>query len=425
MSLGSRRDLIINLNPRDNLAASRIPIQGHDMTLKRTLSLPLIAFYGLGTILGAGIYALVGEVAKRAEQFTPLSFLIASILAIFTAISYAELSSRFPQSAGSALYVRRAFGQRWLSGLIGWVVVFTGVISAATISHGFVQYFALFFPVSSYIIITILVAVLGGLAIWGIRESATVIMLMTIIEVGGLLMIIYYGHNTFSSIDISHIALPTSFDGALMGAFIAFYAYIGFEDMVNTAEETIKPEKTLPMAIFIAVFSATILYVLVAWVIVGTFPAKVLAHTNMPLVEIIKQQGQSPVLFSIIALISISNGILVQVIMASRLIYGMAKQENAPKIFSTVNNKTQTPVYSTLLVLLIILIFAYALPMTTLAKITSSIMLCVFLMIHASLIKIKLTEDKVPGTFSVPIIFPMISIVLTMTFLGMQFFLLS
>lgn len=109
------------------------------MHLKRTLSLTLLAFYGLGTILGAGIYALVGEVAKEAAQFTPLSFLIASIIALFTAISYAELSSRLPLSAGSALYVRRAFHQKWLSGLIGWIVVLTGVISAATLSHGFVK----------------------------------------------------------------------------------------------------------------------------------------------------------------------------------------------------------------------------------------------------------------------------------------------
>lgn len=394
------------------------------MTLKRTLSLPLIAFYGLGTILGAGIYALVGEVAKRAEQFTPLSFLIASFIALFTAISYAELSSRFPQSAGSALYVRRAFKQKWLSGLIGWIVVLTGVTSAATIAHGFVKYFSLFFS-SSPCIILILVAILGSLVIWGIRESAIVIMCMTIIEVGGLLLIIFYGRDTLGSIDIANITLPTSYDGILMGAFIAFYAYIGFEDMVNTAEETINPEKTLPIAIFTAVISATVLYFLVAWVIIGSFPANVLAQTTMPLVEIIKQQGQSPFLFSIIALISISNGILVQIIMASRLIYGMAKQDNAPRLFATVNEYTHTPIYSTLFVLVVILIFAYALPITTLAKLTSSIMLCVFLMIHAALIKIKLTEKKTPGTFSMPIFFPILSLILTLSFLVMQFFLNS
>ncbi|KGP63082.1 amino acid transporter [Legionella norrlandica] len=392
------------------------------MHLKRTLSLTLLAFYGLGTILGAGIYALVGEVAQQAEQFTPLSFLIASIIAFFTAISYAELSSRLPFSAGSALYVRRAFHQTWLSGFIGWTVVLTGVISAATLSHGFAKYFELFFSFSPYLTITVLVVVLCGLAIWGIRESATLIMLMTLMEVGGLLIIIYYGRNSFTSIDITQFSLPDSYDGILMGAFIAFYAYIGFEDMVNTAEETIKPEKTIPKAIFLALIAATILYLLVAWVIVSTIPTTALIKTNMPLVEIIKLQGQSPIVFSIIALISIINGILVQIIMASRLIYGMAKQQNAPPIFSVIYSKTQTPVNSTLLVLVIILLFAYALPITTLAKLTSSIILCIFIMIHASLIKMKLTEKKPPDAISFPVIFPMISILLTLTFLVILFF---
>ncbi|HAW6258809.1 TPA: amino acid permease [Legionella pneumophila] len=393
------------------------------MHLKRTLSLTLLAFYGLGTILGAGIYALVGEVAKEAAQFTPLSFLIASIIAFFTAISYAELSSRLPLSAGSALYVRRAFQQRWLSGLIGWIVVLTGVISAATLSHGFVKYFQLFLPLPPSLIITILVVILSGVAVWGIRESATLILLMTLMEVGGLLMIIYYGRYSLASIDIQSFSFPHSFDGALIGAFIAFYAFIGFEDMVNTAEETINPEKTLPKAIFLALISATILYVVVAWVIVSTIPSHTLVKTDMPLIEIIKLQGQSPLLFSIIALISITNGILVQIIMASRLIYGMANQQNAPQIFSSVYSKTQTPVHSTLLVFLMILLFAYALPITTLAKLTSSIILCIFIIIHASLIKIKLTEKKPTNAISFPIVFPMISILLTLAFLIIQFFL--
>ncbi|HAT8178100.1 TPA: amino acid permease [Legionella pneumophila] len=392
------------------------------MQLKRTLSLTLLAFYGLGTILGAGIYALVGEVAKEAAQFTPLSFLIASIIALFTAISYAELSSRLPFSAGSALYVRKAFHQKWLSGLIGWIVVLTGIISAATLSHGFVKYFQLFFPLPSYLIITVLLVVLAGVAIWGIRESATLILFMTLMEVGGLLMIIYYGHRSLAPIDITSLSLPHSFDGVLTGAFIAFYAYIGFEDMVNTAEETINPEKTLPKAIFLALTAATVLYFAVAWVIVSTIPPGALVKTDMPLIEIIKQQGQSPLLFSIIALISITNGILVQIIMASRLIYGMANQQNAPKIFSDIYPKTQTPFNSTLLVLAIILLFAYTLPITTLAKLTSSIILCIFIMIHVSLIKIKLTEKKPPDAISFPIIFPMISIALTLIFLVIQFF---
>lgn len=392
------------------------------MPLKRTLSLPLITFYGLGTILGAGIYALVGEVAKQAKQFTPLSFLMASIIALFTAVSYAELSSRFPQSAGSALYVRKAFAKPWLSGVIGWVVVLTGVTSAATIAHGFANYFKLFVPLSSYLSITLLILILGGLATWGIRESVTLIMIMTIIEISGLALIIFYGRHSFQTLNLTQFSLPTSFNGVFIGALIAFYAYIGFEDMVNTAEETVNPERNLPIAIFMAVFITAILYLLIAWVVISILSPHELQQTTPPLVQIITKQGQSAFLFSIIALIAITNGILVQIIMASRLIYGMARQQNAPELFATVYERTQTPVYATFLVMGIILIFSYALPITTLAKLTSSIILCVFIAIHVSLLKIKLTEKEKPHSFSLPVIFPIIAIVLTALFLGMQFF---
>lgn len=390
------------------------------MALKRTLSLTLVSFYGLGTILGAGIYALIGEVAKEAGHFTPLSFVIASILALFTAFSYAELSARFPQSAGSALYVRQAFKKVWLSGLIGWLVVFTGVTSAATIALGFASYFTLLVPIPSIISVSVLVLVLGALTLWGIRESATVIMVMTLIEISGLLLIIFYGRHAFTAIESSHWIWPGSMQGVLIGAFIAFYAYIGFEDMVNTSEETINPEKNLPTGIFIALGGAMILYLLVAIVVIMTLPTELLTRSNMPLIDIITYQGHSPLLFTFIALIAIMNGILVQIIMASRLIYGMAKQNNAPSLFARVYEKTHTPVYATLLVVAIILVFASALPIATLAKLTSTVILCIFMVVHASLIKIKLTERQKPVFFTVPLVIPIVAIALTLGFLGMQ-----
>ncbi|MDX1837758.1 amino acid permease [Legionella taurinensis] len=390
------------------------------MALKRTLSLTLVSFYGLGTILGAGIYALIGEVAKEAGNFTPVSFIIASVLALFTAFSYAELSARFPQSAGSALYVRQAFKKAWLSGLVGWLVVLTGVTSAATIALGFASYFVLLLPVSPLLSVTVLVLLLGALTLWGIRESATVIMVMTLIEIGGLLLIIFYGRHAFAALGNSHWTWPSSMQGILIGAFIAFYAYIGFEDMVNTSEETINPEKNLPRGIFIALGGAMLLYLLVAIVVIITLPTELLTRSNMPLIEIITYQGHSPLLFTLIALIAIMNGILVQIIMASRLIYGMAKQDNAPAVFAHVYEKTHTPVYATVLVVAMILLFAYALPIATLAKLTSTIILCVFMLVHASLIAIKLGNRQKPSSFSVPIGIPILAILLTLGFLGMQ-----
>ncbi|KTC65314.1 amino acid transporter (plasmid) [Legionella adelaidensis] len=392
------------------------------MALKRTLSRTLVAFYGLGTILGAGIYALIGEVAKEAEKATPWAFLIASILALFTAASYAELCARFPYSAGSALYVRRAFNIKWIAGVVGWLVVCTGIVSSAAIAHGFAKYIALFSTFSPYFVITLLVIFLGGLAIWGIKESATLIFIMTLIEVGGLILIIFYGHKAFFHVNELELNTGFSFNGILIGAFIAFYAYIGFEDMVNIAEETINPGRALPAAIFFAVTVATVLYILVAWVVVDTLSVSILAGSDVPLVQIIKSQGQNPVAFIFIALVAISNGILAQIIMASRMIYGMAKQENAPLFFSQVNSKTQTPLWATLFVIGVILLFAYTLPIATLAKITSSVMFLIFLLIHAALIRVKIIHKGEKPAFSVPLFIPILSMLVTVLFIGAQIF---
>lgn len=393
------------------------------MPLKRTLSLWLLTFYGLGTIIGAGVYALLGEVIEKAHEFTPFAFLLSSIIALFTAASYAELSARFPKSAGSALYVRRAFNNKWLSGLVGWMIVFTGVVSAATISHGFLRYLQLLMPAPFYPTLFLLITVLGLIAIWGITESARTIMLMTLIEVTGLLMVVYYGKESFvhvTTIDYPALLKADTWQAIFAGAFIAFYAFIGFEDMVNVAEETKNPTRVIPLAILLALLGATILYLLVAFVTVFSLSATQLLQSKVPLAYIIQAQGHSPLLFTLIGIIAIMNGILVQIIMASRLIYGMAAQQNAPKLFMTVYTKTQTPVYSSLLVMIAILMFAYWLPIDTLAKTTTTTMLLLFSIMHLSLITVKLRDQRTKPAFYVPLFFPMIGLVTTLGFLIAQ-----
>ena len=140
--------------------------------LKRVLNFYVLTFYGLGTILGAGIYALIGEVGKIANQYTPVAFLVAAVIATFTAISYSELCSRYPYTAGSALYIQKAFHKKWLSGVMGWLIVLTGLVSAATLSHGFYNYFHLFVPIPFYItifFITYVIRVYCGLGDFRIR----------------------------------------------------------------------------------------------------------------------------------------------------------------------------------------------------------------------------------------------------------------
>lgn len=394
------------------------------MPLKRSLNLVLVSFYGLGTIIGAGIYALIGSVIQEASQFTPFSFLIASFIAFFSAASYMELSSRFPKSAGSAYFVWKAFQQKWLSGIVGWLMVCAGIVSSATLVHGMVNYVEIFFSMSPYIIIPIVILILGSIAILGITQSSLTILVMTLFEIFGLCIVIWYGRNSFQALDKLYQYIPLlnfkAWLGIFSGALIAFYAFIGFEDIVNLSEETKTPKKTIPYAIFIALIGATILYLLVSFVIVFTIPYKELSSSKIPLTMIIKQQNHGSFLFILIAMLAIINGILAQIIVSSRLIYGMTEIGNAPKWLGKIYNRTQIPLLATLIIMLAIVIMAYWFPIQTLAKVTSTLMLFIFMMIHITLIIIKLKKPHIKAPITVPIFFPVIGLLLLITFLLIQ-----
>ena len=209
-----------------------------DIELKRSINLPLLVFYGIGTILGAGIYVLIGQVAGYAGMHTPFAFLLAAILAGLSAFSYAELSARFPKSAGEAVYIQEAFKHPAFSVLIGLMIVSVGTISSATLTVGLLGYLGQFIQLPQTIVILITVAVLGGIVIWGIGESIWIASVMTVFEMLGLIIIIWVARDGFVQVP-AHIPqlLPTldsmSWTGILLGAFVAFYAFIGFEDIVN------------------------------------------------------------------------------------------------------------------------------------------------------------------------------------------------
>ena len=372
-------------------------------TLKRNISLPLLTFYGLGTILGAGIYVLIGEVAGRAGMFAPISFLLAAVIAAFTAISYAELSARIPKSAGEAVYAQKAFNRKNLSLILGLLVVFTGVMSSATLVNGFSGYFQIFFQLPSWLIIAATVFLLGALACWGIKESAGAAMVLTIIEVIGLLIIIFVASGSFLTLPEKLPELIPSFDGVswmgiFLGSFLAFFAFIGFEDMVNVAEEVKNPRRNMPRGIFLALIAATILYILVALVAVLSLPTSELAGNSTPLAPIYeKSTGKSPILISLISLFAIVNGILVQMIMGSRILYGLGQNRWLPKYLSEVNPKTRTPINATILVIIITLIMALWLPLVTLAQIASFVVLTIYAIVNLSLVRIKMKTPKPQG----------------------------
>ena len=372
-------------------------------TLKRSLTLPLITFYGLGNILGAGIYALVGKVAGEAGYFAPFSFFVASIIAAISALSYAELSSRYPVSAGEAVYLYEGFGLRWLSTLVGLLIISAGIMSTAAIAHGFAGYFKVtmvtyipaFELVPSSTIIAVLLIVIGLLAIWGIKESVRVASFLTLVEITGLCIVIWVGVEQYPVMEQSFKTISASnqdfsFIGVFAGAFLALYAYLGYEDMVNVAEEVKDPQRNMPRAIILAVIISTLLYAGVAIVAVLLVEPQQLAQSEAPLADVyIKATGESPIVISMIGMFAVVNGALIQVIMASRLLYGMSNRHWLPAWFSRIYPVTRTPVNSTVVIVLLMLLFAILLPMVTLAELTSSLLMTVFMLINLALIKIK------------------------------------
>ncbi|TNE35947.1 MAG: amino acid permease [Alphaproteobacteria bacterium] len=371
-----------------------------DVKLKRSLSLSLVVLYGLGTIVGAGVYALIGEIAATAGVWAPLSFVFASLLAGFSAISLAELSSRYPKSAGEAVYVLNGFGSRSLSSLVGLFVILSGIVSAATVLNGFVGYLQDLLPVSRAIAIVGIGVLIGLIAAIGIGASVGIAAVITVIEVGALCVIIYFGLGSLPELPrmLSTEAEPFSMAvafGVASATVPAFYAFIGFEDMVNVAEEVKNPRHNLPRAIFITMALTALIYVLIAVVAIAAVPLETLAHHGAPLTIVYEQaSGRSGAWISGVGIFAMLNGALVQVIMAARVFYGLAQQGSLPKIIGRVHPKTQTPIIATVLASGIVIVIALVGSLGTLARVTSIIILIVFTLVNLALLRIKAKDPR-------------------------------
>jgi amino acid transporter len=394
--------------------------------LKRSINLPLLVLYGLGTIVGGGIYALLGKVAGSAGMSTPFAVGLTGLLALLSAFSFAELAARFPVSAGEAYYVRQGFGVKRLASLVGWMVILSGVVSAATLSVALVGFLQDAWPaLNTHVGIILVVLAMGAIAAWGIGQSVGVVTAITVLEVGALVYVLAINGDAFGKLperfgDMLPGSVTEAGAGGWMGmlgaAFLAFYAYIGFEDMVNMAEEVKDSRRTLPKAILISVLVAAVIYVLIAIVAVLTVPIDKLAASKTPLAELVTGSGWwSTTGIWIVSMLAGVNGALVQIIMGSRVAYGMARKGQAPAFLGMVNPFTRTPIRATALVILIILMLALFLPLTTLAQITSSILLLVFVAVNLSLWRIKGVDPDPPeeGLVCFPRWLPLVAALVT------------
>lgn len=396
--------------------------------LRRRLNLPLLIFYGLGTTIGAGIFVLVGKVAGRAGMAAPVSFLVASLLAAFTAFSFAELVARYPRSAGEAIYVREGFGSHRLALVVGLMVALSGVVSSAAIVNGSVGYLQEFAALPRVPVVILMLALLAGLALWGIGESVTAAAIFTVLEIGGLLLVVWAAKGSLLELPVRGAELIPSADAAVWigvtaGAMLAFYAFLGFEDLVNVAEEARDATHTMPAAILITLVATTLLYVLVSTVSVLTVPPVELAQSSAPLAFVYERStGGASGIISGIAVFAVLNGALIQMIMASRVIYGLADQHELPGGLAWVHPRTRTPMVATGLVAGVILVLALGFPLERLAETTSVIVLIVFALVNLALVMIKRRGTPAPeGVRTYPIWVPAIGFAASAGFLALRF----
>jgi amino acid transporter len=392
--------------------SNRHPLPNSDapVTLRRSLTLTHVVLYGLGVTIGAGIYVLIAAAAARAGMHAPVTFVVTAVLIGLTGVSLAELGVRMPVAAGEAAYARAAFGSDRVAAGVGYLVIAMSLISASTICVGAAGYIGVFLDLPERIIIAGVALAMGAVAARGIVESVTFAGIMTLIELGGLAIVIVSGF--LYEPDIIRRApeiLPLTTDpavwtGIMTASMLAVFAFIGFEGIVNIAEEIKDPSRTLPRAIVLTLVITTVLYVLVMWVALAALGVETLAASKAPLALVFEHlTGASPRTMSAIAIVATLNGIVVNMIMASRVMYGLARQGSLPSLLARLNPSTRTPLAGTAISVAIILVFALTLPIAELADLSARVTLVMFAIINLALFRIKQREIAPPaGIFICP-----------------------
>ena len=412
------------------IETSQSPLNQNSEKLKRAIGLPRLVLYGLGVTIGAGIYVLVGETAGRAGLYAPSAFIVAAFVMVFSAASFAEFSGRVPQSAGESAYIDEGFKLAWLSAIAGYAIILAGIVAAAAISLGSAGYISTLINLPHSVIVTVVVCSMGLIAIWGISESITIASILTLIEVAGLLVIIFAGMQAdpelFAKIPNSYPSLSdgTAITAVFSASLLAFFAFIGFDDVVNVVEETIDPARIMPWAIGITLVVVTILYFLISLIAINTLPLEELSTSRAPIGLLFERlTGISPVSIALIAIAATLNGIVIQIIMASRVMYGLGKKRYLPQQLAKVNSITRTPAHATVIITLLALVFALFIPLDTLAEFTSQIILGVFFLVNIALVLVKWRGDVAPkGIFIVPMIIPAIGAVTCLSLLSAPLF---
>ena len=390
--------------------------------LKRTLGFPMLTFYGTGMILGAGIYSIIGRAAAQTGETLWLGFALAGFAALLTALSYAELSTMFPKAGAEFVYLNEAFKKRkWIGSTVGVAMAFSGAATAATVALAFAGYLGEFVTVPQTLVALGVLSFFTLIAIIGIRESGWVIVISTLVEVGGLIFIIYLGMTSDKFGD----ALSTMPHlGTVSGSALIIFSFFGFENIVNLAEETKKPERDLPRAILLSVVIATVLYILVSLSSLSLLGSEKLALSSAPLMSVAQVASEKAArVLGAIALFSTANTALISLIGASRIVYGMGRAQALPAVLAKVLKKRKTPWLASLLVLIVAAGLIPFGKLETVASISSLATMIAFVSVNIALISLRYTSSSRKRPFRVPLsigrtpILPLVAAILALCLL--------
>lgn len=387
-----------------------------DSELKRSITGRLLFFYVLGDVLGSGIYVLIGLVAGAVGGAFWLAFAVGVSVATITGMAYAELVTKYPQAAGAALYVNKAFKNRPLTFLITVCMLSASFAAAGSLANGFASYFHEVWDLPPALLLTLLfIGVLALVNFIGITESVVANMLMTFVEIAGLVVVLFIGVWYIAEGDAKFGTL-TEFDtggsspvlGVIAGVALAFFAMTGFENAANVAEETVNPSKTFPKALIGGMAAAGVLYVLVSMTAALTVPIDTLQGSDAALLEVVKAGilpvpvGFMTILFAIIAMIAITNTTLVAVVTESRILYGMAREDVVPGVFAKIHHSRRSPWVALIFAALVVAgLLVSGADLARLAAVTVVFTLFIYALVIVSALKLR-GQDETGETYRAP-----------------------
>lgn len=402
-------------------AESDTPAGGHG--LARRITPGLLLLFIIGDILGTGVYALTGKVAKEIGGAVWLPFLCAFIVAILTAMSYLELVTKYPKAGGAAVYAHRAFGIHFVTFLIAFTVMASGLTSASSASKAFAGNLAKVVgldwksgTIGILILSLLFIALVAAINLRGVSESVKVNVVLTLIELSGLVIIITVGMFALATgkgdtSQLTHIEVPagqSAFGAVTAATALAFFAMVGFEDSVNMAEETKNPSKTFPKIMLTGMVITGLVYLLVAVSAISLVPAKELGEGDTPLLKVLQAGAPAfPVgLFAGITVFAVANTALLNMMMASRLLYGMAQERVLPAPLGRISRR-QTPWVAIIFTTLIAVALIWFADLQALGGTTAFLLLVVFTTVNISVLVLR--KDKVEHEhFRVPTIVPVL-----------------